>query len=109
MVVRSKIHSKVVYDVEPEWIFAWMPIRNKIKALANSRGDNTNYKFWKRSGLPQTTAYRVYRDPTAYPSEAVLAIICAAYGVQPGDCLEYVPETASDEQKHPGDWNRGCS
>ena len=77
-----------------------MPIYNKIKALANSHGDNTNYKFWKRSGLPQSTAYRVYRNSKAYPSESVLAIICAAYNVQPGDCLEYVPETVSDEDEN---------
>ncbi|NEO33858.1 MAG: helix-turn-helix transcriptional regulator [Symploca sp. SIO3C6] len=69
-----------------------MPIYNKIKALANSNGDGTNYKFWKRSGLAQSTAYRLYRDPKVYPSERVLAVICATYGVQPGDCLEYVPE-----------------
>ena len=75
-----------------------MPIYNKIKALANSNGDDTNYKFWKRTGLPQSTAYRIYPDPTAYPSESVLAAICAAYNVQPGDCLEYVPETVSDEE-----------
>lgn len=76
-----------------------MPIYNKIKALANSNGDDTNYKFWKRSGLAQSTAYRVYRDSRAYPSESVLAIICAAYNVQPGDCLEYVPEKVSEEEK----------
>jgi DNA-binding Xre family transcriptional regulator len=79
-----------------------MPIRNKIKALADSRGDDTNYKFWKRSGLPRSTAYRIYRDPKAYPSESALATICAAYGVQPGDCLEYVPETQSDEEHNLG-------
>ena len=73
-----------------------MPIYNKIKALANSRGDDTNYQFWKRTGLPRSTAYRIYPDPTAYPAENVLAAICAAYGVQPGDCLEYVPETESN-------------
>ncbi|NER30970.1 MAG: helix-turn-helix transcriptional regulator [Symploca sp. SIO1C4] len=32
------------------------------------------------------------QDPKVYPSERVLAVICATYGVQPGDCLEYVPE-----------------
>lgn len=74
-----------------------MPIYNKIKALANSNGDNTNYRFWKRSGLPQSTAYRLYRSPAVYPSGSVLAIICAAYNVQPGDCLEYVPEEVSEE------------
>ncbi len=76
-----------------------MPIYNKIKVLANCNGDDTNYKFWKRSGLPQSTAYRLYRNPQVYPSESVLAAICAAYGVQPGDCLEYVPESAIDEEK----------
>lgn len=79
-----------------------MPIHNKIKALANSNGDDTNYKFWKRTGLPRSTAYRIYPDPTAYPAENVLAAICAAYNVQPGDCLEYVPETQSDGEHHNG-------
>lgn len=76
-----------------------MPIRNKIKALADSQGDDTNYKFWKRSGLPRSTAYRIYPDPKAYPSERVLEAICAAYNVQPGDCLEYVSALDSDEDK----------
>lgn len=73
-----------------------MPIRNKIKALAASQGDNTNYKFWKRTGLPQSTAYRVYRHATVYPSEAVLSIVCEVYGVQPGECLEYIREDSSE-------------
>lgn len=76
-----------------------MPIYNKFKALANSNGDNTNYKFWKRTGLPQSKAYRVYRDSTAYPAQNVLAAICAAYNVQPGDCLEYVTETKAMEKR----------
>lgn len=79
-----------------------MPIYNKIKALANSNGDNTNYQFWKRSGLPQSTAYRLYRDSKIYPSENALVAICAAYNVQPGDCLEYVPDTVSDEEQSSG-------
>ncbi|WNZ25670.1 helix-turn-helix transcriptional regulator [Leptolyngbya sp. NK1-12] len=69
-----------------------MAIRNKVKAVAASKGDNTNYKFWKRTGFSQPTAYRVYRDPTVYLSESVLDTICKVYGVQPGDCLEYVPD-----------------
>jgi DNA-binding Xre family transcriptional regulator len=73
-----------------------MPIHNKIKAMAASKGDATNYKFWQRSGLPQSTAYRVYRDPKIYPSESVLSTICKAYGVQPGDCLEYINPDPED-------------
>lgn len=73
-----------------------MPIRNKIRNLAASKGDSTNYKFWKRSGLSQTTAYRLYRDATAYPSETVLAIICEIYSAQPGDCLEYIAESEAE-------------
>lgn len=74
-----------------------MPIRNKVKDLAISKGDNTNYKFWKRSGLSQTTAYRIYRDPTVYLSEVVLEIICKIYDAQPGDCLEYVADDLEDK------------
>jgi hypothetical protein len=89
----------VLYDVAPNRACVGMPIRNKIKALAELKGDDTNYKFWKRTGLPRSTAYRVYPDPTAYPSESVLAAICEAYSVQPGDCLEYISETGSNEEK----------
>lgn len=76
-----------------------MPIYNKIKSIAHSKGDDTNYQFWKRSGLSQSTAYRIYRDPTAYPAANVLAAICKAYNIQPGDCLEYVPEAKNELEK----------
>lgn len=47
---------------------------------------------------PPGRAYRIYQDPTAYPSESVLSDICKAYDVQPGDCLEYVEdEDLSDD------------
>lgn len=69
-----------------------MPILNKVRQLALSNGDDTNYKFWKRSGLSQSTAYRIYRDPSVYLSEVVLEIVCKIYNAQPGDCLEYVPD-----------------
>ena len=75
-----------------------MPIRNRFKQLAAARGDNTNYKFWKRSGLSQSTAYRIYQDASAYPSESVLSTVCRSYNVQPGDCLEYIPDEVMPEQ-----------
>lgn len=57
---------------------------NNIKALCQKRGI-TGYKFWKLTGMPQSTAYRLYSDPTAYPSKEHLLAICQALNVSPAD------------------------
>lgn len=76
-----------------------MGIRNTIEALAKKYGDDTAYKFWKRTGLSQTTAYRLYQNRDAIPSEPAMTAICQAYDVQPGDFLEYVPTQESPENR----------
>lgn len=68
-----------------------MAIRNRIKSLVDARGD-TRYKFWKRTGVSQNTAYNLYNDPTQIPVAEVMNRICDAYGVQPGDFLIHVPD-----------------
>jgi DNA-binding Xre family transcriptional regulator len=68
-----------------------MPVVNNIKSMCAAQGITTAYQFWQKSGLPQTTANRLYRDPTLWPSKANADTICATLGVQPGDFLEFVP------------------
>lgn len=57
---------------------------NRIKDLCKERG-LTGYKFWKLTGMPQSTAYRLYSDPAAYPSKEHLLAICQALKVSPAD------------------------
>ena len=57
---------------------------NNIKELCRQRGIS-GYKFWKLTGMPQSTAYRLYSDPSAYPSKENLLAICAALEVSPAD------------------------
>jgi len=71
-----------------------MAIRNRIKELVNSRGISV-YRFWKDTGIGQNTAYDLYHHPNRYPMAEVMDAICRAYGVTPGDVLEYVPDDGS--------------
>jgi DNA-binding Xre family transcriptional regulator len=57
---------------------------NRIKELCESQG-LTGYEFWKKTGMPQSTAYRLWGDAAAYPSKDHLVKICKALNVQPGD------------------------
>ncbi|MGL4620541.1 hypothetical protein B7486_50505 [cyanobacterium TDX16] len=66
---------------------------NNIKELCQKQGI-TGYKFWKLTGMPQSTAYRLYSDPTAYPSKENLLAICKALHVSPADVF-----WREDEQK----------
>lgn len=57
---------------------------NNIKELCEKRGIN-GYRFWKLTGMPQSTAYRLYSDPTAYPSKEHMLAICRALNVSPAE------------------------
>ena len=69
--------------------FVCMTMINKIQAFVKERGCHNAYRFWKATGLPQSTAYRLYNDPTAYPSKENQETICQAFNAQPGDFLQY--------------------
>jgi len=72
-----------------------MAIRNRIKELVDSRGISV-YRFWKDTGVGQNTAYDLYRHPERYPMAEVMDAICRAYGVTPGDVLEYIPDNGPE-------------
>lgn len=66
---------------------------NNIKAICERQGIS-GYKFWKMTGMPQSTAYRLYSDPEAYPSKENLIAICRTLKVSPADVFsqEYSEE-----------------
>ena len=68
-----------------------MAVINRIKEFLDSRGVTSGYQFWKETGLPQSTAFRLYGDRNVYPSKKVASIICSTYNVEPGEFLGYVP------------------
>jgi len=70
---------------------------NVIEEFAKARGCKNAYEFWKITGLPQATIYRLYNDPKAYPSKETQDAICKAFDAQPGDFLRYVPDGNEDE------------
>ncbi|MBD2259271.1 helix-turn-helix transcriptional regulator [Pseudanabaena sp. FACHB-2040] len=65
---------------------------NVIPEFAKARGCKNAYELCKATGLPQATIYRLYNDPTAYPSKETQEAICRALDAQPGDFLRYVPD-----------------
>ena len=66
-------------------------MRNKIKEFIDGKGI-TVYRFREDTGIANKTAYDLYNHPDKYPAESVMSKICAAYRVQPGDLLEWVPD-----------------
>lgn len=66
-----------------------MPLRNKVKRFVEAREPSV-YKFRKKAGLAQETAYKLYKDSNHLPSPRTLEKICDAYRVQPSELLEWV-------------------
>ncbi|BAU12514.1 hypothetical protein LEP3755_30440 [Leptolyngbya sp. NIES-3755] len=69
-----------------------MTVRNRIKAFINERGISV-YRFRKEIDVAQSTAYSLVNEPDRIPNADVLNKICEAYRVQPGELLEWVPDT----------------
>jgi DNA-binding Xre family transcriptional regulator len=65
---------------------------NRLKEFLDSRGVTSGYQFWKDTGLPQSTAFRLYSDRSVYPSKKVMDIICRTYNAKPGDLLDWIPD-----------------
>jgi Cro/C1-type HTH DNA-binding domain len=63
-------------------------VKNRIKQLVDAKNE-TRYKFWKKTGLAQNTAYRLYDDPEYIPGKEVIGKICNVYGWIPGDFIVY--------------------
>ena len=70
-----------------------MTLRLRVAELLEQRGW-TAYRLAQETGLPRETAYRL-----AKPGAVVhriegrnFELLCATFGVQPGDLLEYLPD-----------------
>ena len=71
---------------------------NKIQVFVKERVCHNAYRFWKATGLSQSTAYRLYNDSTAYPSKENQEAICRAFNAQPGDFLQYELDKMTTEE-----------
>lgn len=62
-------------------------MRNKIKPFLESRG-LTAADMVRDARIGVSTGYKLAQDPAHLPSPKVLAKLCEAYDVQPGDLIE---------------------
>ena len=69
-----------------------MRLMNTLDEFLAEKGVTSGYRFWKATGLTQSTAYRLYRDRDTYPDRDSVITICKTYDAQPGDFLKYVPQ-----------------
>lgn len=68
-----------------------MKARNNLKKLLDDQGI-TPYVFWQKTKMAQTTAYKLYNDPSYIPGKSVIEKIYAAFGWQPGEYIQVEPE-----------------
>lgn len=62
-------------------------MRNKIKPFLESRG-LTAADMVRDARIGVSTGYKLVQDSAHLPSAKVLAKLCEAYDVQPGDLIE---------------------
>ncbi len=73
-------------------------MKNRIRQFIEKRGI-TRYRFWQDTGLGRDTAYRMCNDPGYIPTKSALDKICSAYRVQPGEFLEWLPDSSDENRK----------
>lgn len=67
-----------------------LAMRNGIKEFAKSKGIESQSQFAERTGIKLPTVYRLWRDPSVYPSRSNQEAICRAFNAQPGEFLRFV-------------------
>lgn len=68
-----------------------MAVKNCVKELIDNLGES-RYRFWKKTGLAQDTAYRLYDDSDYIPGRKVIDKLCRVYGWQPGDFIVFTSD-----------------
>lgn len=74
-----------------------MGLMNTLDKFLKDRGVKTAYRFWKDTTLPQSTAYRLFKDRSVYPDKKAVEAICEKYSAQPGDFLVYTSAVKSND------------
>lgn len=66
-----------------------MGLMNTLDKFLADRGVTTAYRFEKDTGLPESTARRLFKNRNVYPDKKAVIAICKAYKAKPGDFLDY--------------------
>ncbi|WP_367279364.1 helix-turn-helix domain-containing protein [Thermoleptolyngbya sp. M55_K2018_002] len=64
--------------------------------MLTGRGVTSSWQFHKQTGLPLTTARRLFKDRRVIPDRASMTRICRTYQVQPGDFLRFDPSSPDE-------------
>ena len=62
---------------------------NRIDRILKDRNISA-YKFWKMTGIGESTAYKLCRDRNHLPTPDHLVAICETFKIQPGEFLEWI-------------------
>ncbi len=73
-----------------------MPITNRTRDIAEQNGVTSPTMLATRLNIAPNTAYNLWRGNTERIDLPILEKVCAAFGVTPGDILQYVPARASE-------------
>lgn len=65
---------------------------NSVQQLGKEQGVLSANQFWQQTGIPRATAFRLWRDRSAYPNRATVEKICKTFSVQPGEFLVYTAD-----------------
>lgn len=71
-------------------------IINVLDEFLQNKGVKTAYRFQKDTGLPEATAYRLFKQREVYPDKKSQEVICRVCNAQPGDFLRYIEEENLD-------------
>lgn len=73
-----------------------MPINyNKLFDLLASRGHSSTY-WLRQNGFHSATVTKLRKNQTV--TTETIAALCALLDCQPGDIIEYLPDTAKDSE-----------
>ncbi len=76
-----------------------MPVVNNIREFAVSRGCETSYQFHKLTGIPYSTAHRLWTKTDTKPKWSHVEVICKTFQVQVNEFITYVEETSSNNPR----------
>jgi transcriptional regulator with XRE-family HTH domain len=87
----SVLPRKEAFLSRKDVIVSQYPLRvDRLTAAAATRGDRSRYAISRRTGLAQSTLWRLFHG-TATPSMRTLVRLSQAYGVEVADLVDAEP------------------
>lgn len=92
----ERAHPRDKYTLVTEAVLSWDGYSHTVAIFVTAQGCKNAYESWKTTGLSQAIAYRLYKNPDAFPSKGTQDVICKSFNAQPEDFLLCVPYIEED-------------